>query len=249
MEMSTLSWSHWFLALLGAFSLGFSKTGFPGLALVNVLIMAELFGAKESVGLILPLLIVCDVTVYPMFRRYAKWSQVWPILLPSCVGILVGYGVLSAMDNLMARRSIGWIILLMLGLQIVRTYQQAFLKRLPDSTWFRWVSGWVIGVSTMLANAAGPVYAIYALVHQMPKERFLGIGARCFLLINVIKLPFMTDLQIIHAHSLLLDLTLLPGIFAGIYLGKRLIDRIPQKAFECLLYLFSAVAGVRLLMT
>ena len=52
-----------------------------------------------------------------------------------------------------------------------------------------------------------------------------------------------------HAHSLLLDLTLLPGIFAGIYLGKRLIDRIPQKAFECLLYLFSAVAGVRLLMT
>ena len=83
----------------------------------------------------------------------------------------------------------------------------------------------------------------------MPKERFLGIGARCFLLINVIKLPFLTDLQIIHAHSLLLDLTLLPGIFAGIYLGKRLIDRIPQKAFECLLYLFSAVAGVRLLMT
>ena len=118
MELSTLSWSHWSLALMGAFSLGFSKTGFPGLALVNVLIMAELFGAKESVGLILPLLIVCDVTVYPMFRRYAKWSQVWPILLPSCVGILVGYGVLSAMDNLMARRSIGWIILLMLGLQI-----------------------------------------------------------------------------------------------------------------------------------
>ena len=62
MELSTLSWSHWSLALL-AFSLGFSKTGFPGLALVNVLIMAELFGAKESVGLILPLLIVCDVTV------------------------------------------------------------------------------------------------------------------------------------------------------------------------------------------
>ncbi|MBT7537236.1 MAG: hypothetical protein HN610_16870, partial [Verrucomicrobia bacterium] len=62
--LSDITWTQWALASLGAFSLGFSKTGFPGLALVNVLVMAELFGAKESVGLILPLLIVCDITVY-----------------------------------------------------------------------------------------------------------------------------------------------------------------------------------------
>ena len=49
--------------------MGFSKTGFPGLAMVNVLIMAELFGAKASVGIIVPMLIVCDLTVYPMFRN------------------------------------------------------------------------------------------------------------------------------------------------------------------------------------
>ena len=33
------------LAALGAFCLGISKTGFPGLAILNVLIVAELFGA------------------------------------------------------------------------------------------------------------------------------------------------------------------------------------------------------------
>jgi len=247
MELATLSWSQWLLALLGAFSLGFSKTGFPGLALVNVLIMAELFGAKQSVGLILPLLIVCDVTVYPMFRRHATWSQVWPILVPSCLGIILGYFLLAGMDNLTARRSIGLIILLMLALQVVRNYQQAFLQQLPDSMVFRWASGGVIGVSTMLANAAGPVYSIYALVQKMPKMVFLGIGARCFLLVNLIKLPFMTGLDIIHPASLMLDLALLPGIFLGIFLGRRLIHRIPQKAFESLLYLFSAVAGFRLL--
>ena len=42
-----ISVATWLIALFGAFSLGFSKTGFPGLAMVNVLILAELFGAKQ----------------------------------------------------------------------------------------------------------------------------------------------------------------------------------------------------------
>lgn len=209
--------------------------------------MAELFGAKQSVGLILPLLIVCDITVYPMFRRNATWKQVWPILIPTFIGIVGGYFLLDNIDNASARKSIGLIILVMLILQLIRGYRQDFLKKLPDSESFRWGSGLTIGVSTMMANAAGPVYSIYALVHKMPKLEFLGIGARCFLLVNIIKVPFMTDLNIINTWSLKMDALLLPGIFAGIFLGKRLIDRIPQRAFEVLLYAFSAIAGVRLI--
>ena len=53
-----ISTATWLLALFGAFSLGFSNTGFHGLAMVNVLILAELFGAKASVGMIVPMLIV-----------------------------------------------------------------------------------------------------------------------------------------------------------------------------------------------
>jgi uncharacterized membrane protein YfcA len=135
----------------------------------------------------------------------------------------------------------------MLILQLARGYRQDFLKKLPDSEIFRWGSGLTIGISTMMANAAGPVYSIYSLVHKMPKNEFLGIGARCFLLVNIIKVPFMTDLDIINSWSLKMDALLLPGIFAGIFLGKRLIDRIPQGAFEILLYAFSGIAGVRLI--
>jgi len=39
----------------------------------------------------------------------------------------------------------------------------------------------------------------------------------------------------------------LPGIFAGIFIGRKIIQLIPQKLFEFLLYGFSVVAGVRLL--
>jgi uncharacterized membrane protein YfcA len=58
----------------------------------------------------------------------------------------------------------------------------------------------------------------------------------------------MTDLKIINPQSLRIDLFLLPGVFAGIFIGRKVIARIPQKAFEILLYAFSIIAGLRLLL-
>ena len=235
------------LALFGAFSLGVSKTGFPGLAIVNVLIIVELFGGLEAVGIILPLLIVCDLIVYPMFRKYASWRQVWPLLVPTLVGIGIGYLLLRQIDSDTAKRVIAVIILFMVGLQLLREYRRKFLEHLPDSRTFLGITGVTIGVSTTLANAAGPVYSIYALVHHMTKEDFLGVGARFFLLVNVIKVPFLVERDLINADALLLDAMLLPGIFAGILLGRKLIAIVPQRVFEWLLYAFSLVAGFKLL--
>ncbi|GIT38729.1 MAG: hypothetical protein Ct9H300mP7_6500 [Verrucomicrobiota bacterium] len=98
-----------------------------------------------------------------------------------------------------------------------------------------------------MANAGGPVFSIYALVEKMTKETFLGVGARCFLLVNVIKLPLVASIDLINANSLRLVFPFSPGIFAGIFVGRKIIQLIPQKLFEFLLYGFSVIAGVRLL--
>lgn len=235
------------LALFGAFCLGISKTGFPGLALVNVLLIAELFGAKNSVGIILPLLIVCDLVVYPLFRKYSSWKAVGPLIPVCVVAILGSYFLLDAFDDLTARRVIGAIILLMLILQLLREFYRQFLVSLPDSRIFRWISCILIGVSTMLANAAGPVYSIYALVHKMKKEDFMGVGARLFLFLNILKVPLLGNLDLINAESLKLNVLLIPGLLVGIFLGRKLIHLVPQRVFEYLLYAFSLIAAVRLL--
>ena len=235
------------LACLGALCLGVSKTGFPGLAIVNVLLIAELFGAKNSVGIILPMLIVCDLLVYPLFRKYASWKMVWPLVPVTLAAVVGSWLLLDALNDQTARRVIGIIILFMLILQLVREFRREFLEHLPDSLIFRWFSCLLIGVSTMLANAAGPVYSILALVHRMKKEDFLGVGARFFLLVNVFKVPFLGQLELINPESLHLNALLLPALISGILLGKQLIHLVPQRAFEILLYGFSALATIRLL--
>ncbi len=234
-------------ALFGAFCLGFSKAGFPGLALVNVIVMAELFGAKASVGIILPLLILCDLGVYPLFARFATWKQTWPLLSIATLGVFAGYVFLGHMNNELTRTAIGTIVLTMLALQLIRQFYPRILGNVEGARWFRWWSGLLMGVSTMIANAAAPAYSIYTLVNRFSKEQFLGIGARCFLLINLIKAPLMIDLAIINKNSLLIDLSLIPGLVAGVLIGRKVIHRIPQETFEMLLYVFSAAAGIRLL--
>lgn len=236
------------LACMGALCLGVSKTGFPGLAIINVLLIAELFGAKNSVGIILPMLIACDLLVYPLFRKYASWKMVWPLVPVTLAAVIGAWFLLDALNELTARRVIGFIILFMLALQLVREFRREFLEHLPDSRIFKWFSCLLIGVSTMLANAAGPVYSIWALVHRMKKEDFLGVGARFFLLVNLFKVPFLGQLELINRESLHLNALLLPALISGILLGKRLIHLIPQRAFEILLYGFSALAAIRLLL-
>lgn len=242
-----ISVATWLIALFGAFCLGFSKTGFPGLAMVNVLILAELFGAKPSVGIIVPLLVACDLTVYPLFRQYSSWKEVLPLLPPIFVGLAAGYFLLDYIEEATARKGIGLIILLMFTLQLVRLRLGQALVKLPKSSGFNWSSGILIGTSTIMANAAGPVFSIYALVEKMTKETFLGVGARCFLLVNILKLPLVASLDLIDANSLKITLLVLPAIFAGIFVGRKIIQFIPQKLFEFLLYGFSVIAGVRLL--
>ena len=235
------------LAALGAFCLGISKTGFPGLAILNVLIVAELFGAKNSVGVILPMLIVCDLLVYPLFRKHASWKQVWPLVPVILVSVVAASFLLDRLDDQAARRVIGAIILFMLAIQLLREFKREFLEHLPDSRWFRWLSCVLIGVSTMLANAAGPAMTVYLLASRLPKYEFVGTAAWFFFFINIIKVPFSASLGLITPQTLLFNLLLAPAVLIGLFSGKFLLGKINQKAFEWLLISLSLLGALRLI--
>ena len=56
---------------MAAVCIGLSKTGFGGVGMLAVLLMAQVMPARESTGAVLPLLIVADVFAVHAFRRFA----------------------------------------------------------------------------------------------------------------------------------------------------------------------------------
>ena len=74
-------------AFLAALCIGLSKAGLAGTATLNVVLMAQVFGAKPSVGLVLPLLIVADLMGLYINRGGGSWRGVWRIAAPAMVGV------------------------------------------------------------------------------------------------------------------------------------------------------------------
>jgi uncharacterized membrane protein YfcA len=235
------------VALLAAFCIGLSKAGFSGISMVSVILLAEIYGAKASVGLALPLLIAADLMAYPAFLKHGSWPPVWKMLGPALLGLLIGWWMLGRISDADSRRVIGTCVLAMVALQALRRWRPGFFDRLAESRGFGLGAGVLGGFSTMLANAAGPVIQLYLMARRIPKMELIGIGARFFLLINLIKVPLNARLALINSDSLLENARLLPGVVVGILSGKWLIQRVPQAAFEGMIVIFSIVAGLRLI--
>ncbi len=241
-----MSWFY-LLALFAAFCIGLSKAGFSGISMVSVFLLADLYGAKASVGLALPLLIAADLMAYPAFIRHGSWRPVWKLLGPTLLGLAMGWWMLGWIDDMGARRVIGGCVLAMVGLQVSRRWHPEVFDRLVETKGFGLGAGVLGGFATMLANAAGPVIQLYLMARKLPKMELIGIGARFFLLINLIKVPLNANLALITPESLQLNARLLPGVVLGVFGGRWVIRHVPQKAFEWMIVVFSAIAGLRLL--
>ncbi len=235
------------LALLAALCIGLSKSGFSGISMVSVVLLAKIYGSKASVGLALPLLIAADLMAYPAFLKHGSWTPVWKLIGPALLGIVLGWWVLDRVTEHAAQRLIGGCVLMMVAVQLMRrTHPEAF-DRMAASRVFGTGAGVLGGFATMLANAAGPVIHLYLTARRLPKMELIGIGARFFLLVNLIKVPFNARLALITPASLLENLRLLPAVVIGIFGGKWLLRHVPQAAFEGMILVVSTIAGIRML--
>jgi hypothetical protein len=196
---------------------------------------------------LLPLLISGDILSVLVFHQHARWPLIWKMLPPTAIGIVAGYFIMQAIPAAAFGPVIGWIVLVMALVQIIRKARPHLLANVPHTRGFAWAMGGWSGITTMLANAAGPVMALYFLAIELPKYAFLGTSAWFFLIVNVSKVPFSAHLGLITVPSLVLNLALVPIVAVGIFSGRALIRIVPQALFEQLLLIFAAAVAVRLI--
>ena len=235
------------LLALAAGGVGMSKSGLAGLGMVHIVIFASVFGAKASTGILLPLLVLGDILAVTFVGKGARWRTVARLLPPSIAGIFLGWLLLDRLEETALKPVVGGLILGLTILQAARIWRPGWFGHFPHSDWFAWLLGGFAGVTTMLANAAGPVVALYLLAVALPKDVLIATAAWLFLVLNVLKLPFSWQLGLITPDTLRLNALLAPMVLVGLLAGKWVVQRIPQRLFDSLILLFTATAGVRLM--
>ncbi len=238
--MPDLSLFQWLLAILAGLGVGISKSGFAGVSLVHVLVMAFIFGDKESTGVVLPMLCVGDVCAVLAFKRHAVWKHVARTLPIACVGVVLGTWLMTQVPATAYKPFVGWVVFTLVVLQFWRMWKPGLFERVPHSWPFAAAMGLLAGVTTMMANAAGPVMGLYFLSVGLPKYQLTGTSAWFFLIINFYKIPFSMGLGLIHADKLLFNAALVPAIVAGLFLGRWLLTHVSQRLFDGLILFFAA---------
>lgn len=236
---------EWAVLVTGAFFVGVSKTGIAGLGMLFVVMFAQVLPAKEATGLVLPLLCFGDLIAVASYRQHTQWRFLWRLFPWTAAGVVGGYFALGRIGNREAQVMIGIIVLALLGLHLAR--RKKHVGEGEHGVWFAPTIGGLAGFTTMVANAAGPLMAIYLLAMRLPKMEFVGTGAVFFMLINLFKVPFMVNLGMINRDSFTLNLWLAPAVFLGAWVGRKILVKIDQRLFENLALALSAVAGVKLL--
>jgi len=227
---------------------GFSKAGVSSMGILVVTIFMVIFPARDSVGILLPLLIVGDIFAVVYYRRHVGWKYLISLIPWVLVGIIGGYFVLEFISSEQLKPLIGVLVLLLIILHIGREkLGKKFVDLLPESKIFTYLMGILAGFTTMIGNAAGGVMAIYLLVKGLPKTEFVGTGAWFFLTVNLIKVPLYISLGIITTDSVVFNLKLIPFILIGALLGVKVLKWMPQKMFQIVVLLFAAIGAIRLI--
>lgn len=235
----------WIVVALCAMMVGIAKTGVPGLGILPVPLMALTF--DKSPGVLLGILILADLFAVTYHRHNANWGHVIRLLPAAFAGIVAGFFGLRHVNDEQLRPIIGIIVLVMLSINYWRTKTKGNDAPIPGKWWFAIALGFMAGVTTMMANAAGPVMVIYLLAMRLPKIEFVGTSAWFFFVVNWLKVPLSAKLDLMTVESVKLNLMMLPFIALGAALGIFFLRRIPQKAFSAIVQVLTLAAAIKLL--
>lgn len=238
---------EWAVFLGCATLIGMSKTGVPNIGTFTVPLFAFLFGAKASTGITLPLLCMADLLAVIYYRKKFHRDLVlkpmpWA-LLGLVVALIVGHLIPQSGFRVMMA------ICILIGIAtMVGTRQPERTYTLTESPWFAPVMGFLLGFSTMIGNAAGPLLVVYLLALRLPKFAFVATGAWFIMILNYFKIPLQAFVwDNLSWNSFLLDMTALPFILLGGILGIRVVHILPERQFKAAMIALTAISALFLL--
>ncbi len=250
------------LGSVAAALVSMGKTGFGGsigMLAVPILIYACGSNSVQAIGVMLPLLIFCDLV--GLFLWWGKWDlRIVMILLPgAAIGAILGGAVLWLIQH--ARPSGQWtgsqiagawlnlvIGSVALGFVLLSIFKALRAKPMTfkPTLWQGTIFGGLAGMTSTIAHAGGPITTMYFLPQRLTKDKYVASSVLYYAVGNQLKILPYFFLGMLSKNVLVSSVPLLPAVIVGALLGVFLHKRIGQANFNAIVYVLLALAGVDL---
>lgn len=231
------------IAFSAALLLGIAKSGIKGLAILIVTGLALVYGAKESTGILMPLLICGDILAVIYYKRHVKWVYLIKLLPWMVAGVLVG--VVFGKDLPEDLFKSGMAVIILISVAMMYYWERKKERKVPNHLSFAALMGMMAGFTTMVGNLAGVFSNIYFLAIKLPKNEFIGTAAWLFFIINLFKVPFhIWSWGTINPASFQISLSLIPAVILGFMFGVSIVKKIKNDRYRQLILLLTGLGGL-----
>ena len=224
---------------------GIAKGGFgSGAGVFATPLMALTVPIPQAAAIMLPILVVMDVVGLWAYRGTFSRANLKLMLVGGVIGVALGALTFRYLSDAWIRVILG---AMSVGFVLQRYAVRAHLRAAPPSAAKGFFWSTVSGLTSTIAHAGGPPLSIYLLPLRLDKAVLVGTTVVFFAVINAVKLVPYTWLELFDARNLTTSIGLAPLAPIGIFVGFRLMRRVPEELFYRICYALLLVVGLRLL--
>ncbi len=99
-----------------------------------------------------------------------------------------------------------------------------------------------------LLGSVGPLMAPFFLASGLTKGAYIGTEALCSLVMHIVKLATYGSVALVSVQGSAAGAMIGLGLVMGAYLGKRIVDRVPERVYVLLVEATLLSAGMRFLL-
>ena len=231
---------EWLLLCSAAFTASTlaAVTGFGGAAVLLPALVA-MFGVREAIPILTVAQLVGNGSRVWFNRReldlpVVRWFALGAVPLALVGGVLFATAPLGALQ-----RVVGAFLLLIV---VWRHVPRAATWR-PQVRAFA-ALGAVFSFVSALVGSVGPLMAPFFLAYGLVKGAYIGTEALATVVMHVVKLAAYQGMAILTLRAVATGLALGPIMIAGSYVGKRILDRLPERVFVVIIELVLVGTGV-----
>jgi uncharacterized protein len=217
--------------------------GFGG-AVVLLPVLVAVFGVRDAI----PILTVAQLVgngsrVWfnrtEIDRPVLGWFVLGAVPLALVGGLLFAIAPLSALTRLLG--------VFLLAAVAWRRLRRAPARQLTPRVFV--AIGAVFAFLSALVGSVGPLMAPFFLARGLVKGAYIGTEAAATVVMHVVKLIAYAGTAVLTAPAAAVGLALAPLMATGSFVGKRIVDRLPERAFVLIIEGVMVVAGLMFLVT
>jgi uncharacterized membrane protein YfcA len=230
------------LALLTVAALAASTlaavAGFGGAAILLPVLVA-LFGPRDAIPILTIAQLVGNgsrvvINRDAVDRRIVGWFALGGIPAALIGGFLFAAAPLDALTRL-----IGVFLLASVAWRHLRPCPSGALGPRTFT-----VIGAFFAFASALVGSVGPIMAPFFLAAGLVKSAYIGTEAAATVVMHVAKLVAYGTAALLTAATVGIGLLMAPAMIAGSVIGKRIVDRLPERVFVAIIEVVLVGAGL-----